>query len=166
MPSLTTAQVADQLLDLATYKEGQDSLIDSAGLRSIEGLSLTKARTEIVFLNAVAIYTGMYSYEEVKRRHLSNLDHIYLDWLRRLQATQPEFLQSYEERLIRYCRIAELWMLAHQNNRGHEQILAIGEAFFGFCGVRTYNPISLFLVQHHFFRTLITVRDNLLKLKL
>jgi hypothetical protein len=167
-PSFTTAQVADQLFDLAVHKDGQDSLIESAGLHSIEGISLTKVRTEIALLNLCAIFTGMFLYKEVKEHHRSNLDRIYLDLLGRFKAsTYPlEFLQTYESRLIDYCLIADSWLRVHQNNRGHEQSFAIGEAFFGFCGVRTYNPISLTLVQHHFFSTVITVRDNLLKLKL
>jgi hypothetical protein len=167
-PSFTAAQVAAELFDFAVAKEVQNSVIDSAGLGSIEAVSLTRARAEIVFLNCCAIYGGMYRYEEVKKRHLSNLDDIYLDLLRRFQAsTQPvEFLQTYEERLIGYCEILELWLLAHQNKPAHEHNFAIGETFFGFCGVRNYNPISLAAVQYHFFSTMTTVRDNLLKLKL
>jgi len=43
--------MAAMLFTLTTDKDGQDSLIEAAHLRSVEGLDLNTARSEIMFLN-------------------------------------------------------------------------------------------------------------------
>jgi hypothetical protein len=154
-PSLSTTNMADVLFALATDKNSQDSVIEAAGLCSIEGLNLEKARTETMFLNLCAIYIGVFS-DKMKQRHRDKLDSVYLDYVTRFREMLPEFLQTYEARLLAYTKVFDSWYRAHENSRGHEQSLAIGETFFSFCGTACFNAASLAILQHHFFSVIKT----------
>jgi CheY-like chemotaxis protein len=160
-PSLSTAKMAYMLFALTTDKDGQNTLIEAAGLRSVEGLSLAKAQTEIVFLNLSAIYVAVFRYNPRNEK----LDWMYAQYLALFKGIveelcaegEEELLQVSEARLNKYNKIHDLWREAHEKGRANEQIVAIGEAFSSFCGTPHFNPISLSLVQHHFFTLISTV---------
>jgi hypothetical protein len=173
-PSFSTTSMADMLFTLTTDKDGEDFLIETAGLRSVEGLSLEKARTEIVFLNLSAIYVALFRYRDVLGWRVEKLDSMYAQYLTHIKAIrqelggerEEELLQALEARVTTYNKIHDLWREAHENDRGHEQTFAIGEAFFSFCDTPHFNPISLSPVQHHFFAVIRTVIKTLKEYKL
>jgi hypothetical protein len=161
--------MATMLFELTTDAQGQDSLIETAHLHSVEGLDLSKARTEIMFLNLSAIYVAAFRFADPRELHRDKLDEMYLRYLalfkRKMQPLgaerEEEFLQVLEVRLTAYNKVYDLWRDAHEKGRAHEQSFVIGDAFFKLCGVRTSNPISLTLVQHHFLNTVTAVSKQL-----
>jgi len=172
--SFSTTSMADMLFTLTTDKDSEDFLIETAGLRSVEGLSLEKARTEIVFLNLSAIYVALFRYRDVLGWHVEKLDSMYAQYLTHIKAIrqelgverEEELLQALEARVTTYNKIHDLWREAQEKGRGHEQTFAIGEAFFSFCDTPHFNPISLSPVQHHFFAVIRTVIKILKEYKL
>ena len=121
-PSFSTTSMADMLFTLTTDKDSEDFLIETAGLRSVEGLSLEKARTEIVFLNLSAIYVALFRYRDVLGWHVEKLDSMYVQYLTHIKAIrqelgaerEEELLQALEARVTTYNKIHDLWREAQE----------------------------------------------------
>lgn len=149
--------------------EGQHALSKDVDMVSTDGLDPEVARIELALLKFSAVYIALFRSENLQRLHGSKLDEVQRAFLARLKerarpsnlAGEEAFLRASEARLAAYNKAFDAWVDADKNGRSHEQTFAIGETFFGFCGVQNVNPVTLSLIRHKFITTLASVDKTL-----